>query len=195
MKHRSNRHPDLWPKDGSILIQFHQSATIEEIKGPFNAITQQFDPQMRTQEGKWKYKRRRRQKGQGRLKIEIYELANRPTQAGEWITVRVDPMTRWDEARPDIEEIKRSLPKRRQRVGQRRLKLKIHDMHYDEGKSFRQIAKAMGKAQSTVFDLFISVCKDIGITTEKGKLRSDPFFDLQQHWDDGCYSGVIFEND
>jgi len=173
-------HPALWPKDGSILLQIHRTVIGEEIKGDYQRIKHQLAPQIKTHEGEWKYVRRRRKKGQTRLKTEILKLANRPTLAGEWIAVSVDPMSTGDEFRRDFERIKRSFPKRRQRVGQRRMKLDIYDM-CEKGWRFPRIAFAVRRSHSTVYDLLETVCRDIGITKVKGKPMVDPDFYLDEH--------------
>ena len=174
-------YPDLWPKDGSILLQFHRTVTGEEIKGDYQKIKYQLSPQVKTHEGEWKYVRRRRKKGQTRLKTEIFKLDNRPTLAGEWITVRVDPMSTGDEFRRDFEKIKRSFPKRRQRRSQWKLKLAIYDMYQDNWQ-IPKIALAVRRLRPTVYDLLSSVCRDIGITKVKGKPMVDPDFSLNEHY-------------
>ncbi|MCZ6625867.1 MAG: hypothetical protein O7B35_16830, partial [Deltaproteobacteria bacterium] len=172
--------PYLWPKDGSILIQFHRTVTGKKIELDFQRIKQQLAPQIRTQQGEWKYVRKRRKRGQSRIKTEIYTLANRPTLAGEWITISVDPMSTGAEVRRDVEGINSSLSKRRQR-GQRRLKLDIFDK-YQSGWSIRKIALANRRKRSTVYELFDTVCKDIGKAKVKGKPLVDDKFDPKEHF-------------
>jgi len=111
--------------------------------------------------------------------MEVWGPANGRTLAREWIIVRVVPMATGKEARKGWERIKRFLPIRRQR-GQRKLKLDIFDM-YQSGWPIQKIAIAISRKRSTVYDLFDTVCKDIGKAKVKGKPLVDLNFNLKEH--------------
>jgi len=172
--------PALWPKDGSILLQIHRTVTGKGIELPFQRIMEQLDPQVRVHQGECKYVRKRQRNGQSRKMMEVWGPANGWTLAREWIIVRVGPMATGKEARKGWERIKLSLPRRRQRKSQRSLKLAIYDMYSDNWR-IPKIALATKRKRSTVYDLFDTVCKDIGIARVKGKPLVDPKFTLKEH--------------
>lgn len=99
------------------------------------------------------------------------------------VRLRVDPTTTGDEIKQQWQKIKDGLrlTEHRVRRGQQTLKLQIYDMRCGGDKTLSQIATGLIKPISTVYRLFVAVCRDIGNVREKG--HADPSFDEREHWD------------
>lgn len=163
----------LWPKDGSMFLQVHPMTTADEFKRAFQTIKRKL--------GLVRHRKATLQTQETSPMVRLVQHVG--LSGNELIFVSVTPTATGDDAKREFHKIKRAVSRRRLRLGSLQLKLSVYDMYVDKGKSFRQIARVVGKHPSTVFDLFVSVCRDMGTNKKSSReMRFDPLFDHQEHF-------------
>ncbi len=156
--------PVSWPRDGSLLLWVHPTATGDEVKSCFQRIKREIAPK----------KRDRRKRSQKKVSVQNVNL-----EAGkESIILCVGQMATGKDVKREFQSAKKAYWPRRLRKGTRRLKVEVYNLYY-QGTRLQDIAWRLGISRPAVYDLLRAVCKDIGRETQGGK----PVFDASSDWD------------
>jgi hypothetical protein len=165
--------PVTWPRDGSLLLYVHPTATGDAVESAFQMIKREIAPK----------KRDRRKRSQKKVSVQNVNLE----PGKESIILRVEPTATGKHVKNEFQSAKKVYWPRRHRKGTRRLKVEIYNL-YRQGTTFQHIAYRLGISRPTVYDYLRAVAKDIGEEAAGGKPAFPGWDDWEKNHKPGCPS-------